>query len=214
VKTAKNRFYLEQNTHLHRYISGNRLFWYQVSRYMLEDKFLIWKFRCGSKDAFRRIYEKYESDLLTLAANLLADAAAAEDVVQDVFISFAESVDNFHLTGSLKAYLATCVANRARDCLRKRKPLQNAGVNEAGQIPSDADEPVRLVIAGEELQRLSHAMARIPYQQREAIVLHLHGNLKFRQIAELQNVPIKTVQSRYRYGLDRLRSLLDSEAET
>ena len=176
---------------------------------MLEDKFLIWKFKCGSKNAFRRIYEKYESDLLTLAANLLVDAAAAEDVVQDVFISFAESVDNFHLTGSLKAYLATCVANRARDCLRKRKHLQNAG----GQMPSDADEPVQVVIAGEELQQLSHAMARIPYQQREVIVLHLHGNLKFRQIAELQNVPIKTVQSRYRYGLDKLRSLLDSEVE-
>ena len=55
---------------------------------MLEDKLLIWRFKGGSRDAFRRIYEKYESFLLTLAANLLGDGSAAEDVVQDVFVSF------------------------------------------------------------------------------------------------------------------------------
>jgi RNA polymerase sigma-70 factor (ECF subfamily) len=87
---------------------------------MLEDRLLIWRLRSGSTEAFRRIYEKYIDDLLTLATNLLSDGSAAEDVVQDVFISFVQSVDKFHLTGSLKSYLATCVANRARDYLRKR----------------------------------------------------------------------------------------------
>ena len=52
---------------------------------MLDDRLLIWRLKRGSRDALGRIYEKYENDLLTLAANLLPDAAA-EDVVQDVFI--------------------------------------------------------------------------------------------------------------------------------
>ena len=51
-------------------------------------------------------------------------------------------------------------------------------------------------------------------QQRETIVLRLHADMKFRQIAELQEVPVKTVQSRYRYGLDKLRSLLNGEIST
>jgi RNA polymerase sigma-70 factor (ECF subfamily) len=180
---------------------------------VLEDRLLVWRFKCGSTDAFRRIYEKYESDLLTLAANLLADANAAEDVVQDVFISFVQSVEKFRLRGSLKAYLSTCVANRARDCIRKRKRQRTVAANEAQQLISDTDGPVQLVITSEELQQLSQAITELPYEQREALVLHLHGDLKFRQIAKLQNVSIKTAQSRYRYGLDKLRSILNGEVK-
>ena len=180
---------------------------------MLEDKLLIWRFQGGSRDSFRRIYEKYESFLLTLAANLLGDGDAAEDVVQDVFISFVQSVENFNLRGSLKSYLATCVANRARDCIRKRNRQRAVAVNDTEQMISDANEPVQLVINSEELQRLKLAMTELPYEQREAVVLHLNGDLKFRQIAKLQKVSIKTAQSRYRYGLAKLRSILDSEVK-
>jgi RNA polymerase sigma-70 factor (ECF subfamily) len=180
---------------------------------VLEDILLIWRFRNGSRDALRRIYEKYESDLLTLAANLSADAGNAEDIVQDVFITFVQSVEGFRLTGSLKGYLATCVANRARDRIRKAKRERAVAVNQAEQLVSDTDGPIRLAINSEELQRLSYALGELPYEQREAVVLHLQGDLKFRQIAKLQNVSIKTVQSRYRYGLDKLRSILDSEAK-
>ena len=179
---------------------------------MIEDRLLIWKFKYGSRDALARIYEKYESDLLTLAANLLPDAAA-QDVVQDVFISFVQSAERFQLRTSIKSYLATCVANRARDLIRKKHRQRTVPADEAEQIPSDVNEPVQLVIHSEELGRLSQAMGVLPYEQREAIVLHLHGDLKFRQIAELQKVSIKTVQSRYRYGLDKLRSILDGEVK-
>ena len=178
---------------------------------MLEDRLLLWKFKRGSKGAFRLIYEKYAGDLLTLAANFLNDKADAEDVVQDVFISFVQSVEKFRLTGSLKGYLATCVANRSRDYIRRNKRRQNAAVNEPKQTTSGAKSPVRLVICSEELQKLSYAMTELPYEQREAIVLRLHGDLRFRQIAGLQNISIKTAQSRYRYGLDKLRSILNGE---
>ncbi len=180
---------------------------------MLEDRLLIRKFRNGSKDAFRAIYEKYTDDLLTLAANLLNDKVGAEDVVQDVFISFAESVDKFRLTGSLKGFLAKCVANRSRDCIRKRNRGQIAAANRAERKSSEAKSPVRLVINSEELKKLGSALTELPYEQREAIVLRLHGDLRFRQIAKMQNVSTKTVQSRYRYGLDKLRSILNGEVK-
>ncbi len=181
---------------------------------MFEDKLLVWKFKRGSEQAFRRIYEKYVDDLLTLAANLLHDTNAAEDVVQDVFSSFVQSVENFHLRGSLKAYLSVCVANRSRDRIRKimRQREQQPEADEIEKT-SDGNEPVHLAIQSEQLLRLQNAMKQLPYEQHEAITLRLHGGLKFRQIAELQNVSIKTVQGRYRYGLDKLRSILNHELE-
>jgi RNA polymerase sigma-70 factor (ECF subfamily) len=54
-------------------------------------------------------------------------------------------------------------------------------------------------------------MTKLPYEQREAIILRLQGDMKFRQIAEMQGVSIKTSLSRYKYGLDKLRSMMNGE---
>jgi len=179
---------------------------------MLEDKLLVLKCRRGSRDAMCRIYEKYKDYLLTLAKGLLGEQAAAEDVVHDVFVSFARSARQFQLTGSLKGYLATCVSNLARDKIRART-RQAKALDSVNPIITDSDNPEQSVIETEELTRLRQAISQIPYEQREAVMLHLKGGMRFREIAKQQGVSISTIHGRYRYGLDKLRSLLNSEVE-
>jgi RNA polymerase sigma-70 factor (ECF subfamily) len=58
---------------------------------------------------------------------------------------------------------------------------------------------------------LAGALARLPLEQRETIVLHLKADMKFKQIARMQGISISTVQGRYRYGLSKLRTILDGE---
>ena len=179
---------------------------------MLEDKLLVMKCRRGSKDAMCRIYVKYKDYLLTLAKGLLGEQAEAEDVVHDVFVAFAQVAGRFHLTGSLRGYLAICVSNLARDKMRakKRKP---ESLDSVDPIISDSNNPEQRAAEREELMRLKQAMRRIPYEQREAVVLHLKGGMKFREIARLQGVSLSTTHGRYRYGLDKLRSLLNGEVK-
>jgi len=177
---------------------------------MLEDRLLIWKAKCGHEDAACRIYEKYKDYLLTLATALLHSVSAAEDVVHNVFVTFFEGVSNFELNGSLKSYLAICVANHVRN-LNKAKQRQNVKLTDASDIASDLPGPDQLVMHGEELQQLAEKLWHLPHEQREAIVLHLKGGIKFRSIANVQNVSINTVWSRYRYGLRKLRSLFNEE---
>jgi len=179
---------------------------------MIEDKILLWKMKHGSSDALSRIYEKYKSDLFSLANSLLHDLNAAEDVVHDVFVSFVESADEFQLTGSLKGYLLTCVANLSRDRVRARKRAP-IGINKTDTAVPDYKMPSHALISAEELHSLREAMAKIPYEQREVVILHLQGRRTFRQIAESQGIAVSTVQSRYRYGLEKLRSLLNGEVE-
>ena len=179
---------------------------------MLEDKMLLWKMKRGSSDALRSIYEKYKRDMLSLAHAFLHDINAAEDVVHDVFVAFVQSVDRFKLTGSLKGYLLTCVANRSRDRIRARK-RSPVSLNENAAIVPDYRVPSQAVISAEQLQRLENATAELPYEQREVVILHLQAGRTFRQIAQLQQASIGTVQSRYRYGLEKLRTLLKSEVE-
>ncbi len=179
---------------------------------MIEDRLLIFKFKRGSRLALQRIYEKYRGYLLTLATALLNDANTAEDVVHDFFVSFAQSGNNLRLDGSLKWYLAKCVANRARDRIRAGKH-QPVSLEHADLVCSDSGEPESTTICNEELQLLSCALDQISYEQREVIILHARGQMKFKAIAKLQNVSIKTVQSRYRYGLDKLRVILDGQVK-
>jgi RNA polymerase sigma factor (sigma-70 family) len=87
---------------------------------MLKDELLKIQFICGSRRALQNIYEQYHRYLLTLAIALLHDVHTAEDVLQDVFVRFAQSRHTFKSHGSLKSFLATCVINRARDALRQQ----------------------------------------------------------------------------------------------
>ncbi|MCU0914013.1 MAG: sigma-70 family RNA polymerase sigma factor [Planctomycetes bacterium] len=178
---------------------------------MFDDQRLKWKFKRGSDEALTLIYEKYLDSMLTLALGLLNDAAAAEDVVQDVFVAFAQSRRSFQMWGSLSGYLATSVVNRARDYQRRRRRHARLGPElHTGAEPAD---PGQAVILSEQARLLQEAVAQLPDEQREVVLLRLKADMKFRDIARLQQTSINTVLSRYRYGLERLRSLLDGEVE-
>ncbi|MHC4121103.1 MAG: RNA polymerase sigma factor [Planctomycetota bacterium] len=178
----------------------------------MEDKLLVLRCKRGSKDALGRIYEKYKRDSLILAIALLNNASAAEDVVHDVFLSFAQSIEKFRLTGSLKGYLLTCVANRARN-VNKRKHQQSVESDSQEPVGPGSDEPEWSILCNEQLQQLGDAMAQLPYDQREAIMLHFQAAMTFKRIAGSLGVSVNTVKSRYRYGLEKLRLILDNEAE-
>ncbi len=178
---------------------------------MLEDKLLLWEFKRGSSEALERIYDKYEAYLITVATALLNNTHAAEDVLHDFFISFVNSADKIKLSGNLKAYLAVCVANLARNRIKKRQ-LEQAKLDDKAQIESADTRPDLLAIQKEETTILNQAISQLPYEQIEVIVLHLQGNMKFTQIAKLRSTSVNTIRSRYRYGLDKLRTQLNSEA--
>ena len=177
----------------------------------MEDRVLVWRLNRGDATALARVYEKYRDGLLRLAASLLNDHAAAEDFVQDVFVRFAATARTFRLTGSLNGYLATCAANAARNNLKAARHRETTGIDEDTAGTSDTPSPERWLISSEQFARVSGAMGELPPEQREVVTLHLYGDMPFREIAEWQEISIKTVQSRYRYGLDKLRSLLNGE---
>ena len=178
----------------------------------MEDKLLVLRCKRGSKDALGRIYEKYKDELLALAIALSNNRAAAEDALHDVFVSFAEYAEKLQLRTSLKSYLSSSIANRVRN-LNRTKSLRTAQLSRAETVSSDCDGPDRLATSAELSRRIDQAMEQVPYEQREVIILHLQSGMRFKAIADSQGVSINTIQSRYRYGLDKLRMLLNGTVE-
>lgn len=177
----------------------------------VDDKLLVWRLNRGDATALSRVYEKYRDDLLRLAASMLSETAAAEDIVQDVFVRFAGAARTFRLTGSLKGYLATCVANAARNRLKAASRRRTTGLHEATCVAAAEQGPERWMICSEQFSQVSRAMTQLPSEQREVVTMHVYGEMPFREIAASQQTSIKTVQSRYRYGLNKLRSALNGE---
>jgi len=189
---------------------------------MFEDRRLVRRFNAGDTQALRRIYEKYRSDLFRVAGALLQDPAAVEDVVHDVFVAFASQAGRFELKGSLKGYLAICVANRARNVGRRERQrgMENERRVCRAHHLSDIEPPIgvhgtpyMLTAEAESHQKVRAALAGLAPDQRQAIVLHVLGSLRFREIARQTGESVNTVKSRYRYGIAKLRSQLNGQVE-
>ena len=178
---------------------------------MIEEKLLILRFKRGRPEALRQIYDKYKVEMLRYAMTLVGNLHTAEDIVHDVFVSFAHSADRIGLTGSLKGYLITSVLNRVRNHARDGSKHGGNLLDKADLLPCPQRGPQQWAILSEELSLLSQALQQLPYEQREVICSHMEMDLTLAQIAVLQKASLNTVKGRYRYGIEKLRSVLNGK---
>ena len=144
---------------------------------------------------------------MTVAMAISNDPHAAEDCVHDVFVHFAAAPAHLRARKNLRGYLMRSVANRAKNLLKRTRLQLQPQMNESDG-GRRSDNPERQLMVSEQSVQVFEALARLPAEQREVITLHLHGQMRFREIADELNLSINTVQSRYRYGIEKLRALL------
>ena len=175
-----------------------------------EDKRLLKRLHNADLDALYCVYEKYSDDLLAVAVSLLSDIHTAEDCLHDVFVNLVSTSNDLKIRSNIKGYLISCVANRARDCIRKRVRQPDCPLTRSENLTT-SNNPIVQLIESEESAQLIKALAQLPYEQREIFVLHAQAGMKFPRIAGLFDVSVNTVQSRYRYAIEKLQALLEKE---
>lgn len=148
--------------------------------------------------------------LLLYARQWLPERASAEDTVQEAFVRFWKARDR---AGDPAAYLFACVRSCALEALRTQ---QRRGRREQAAARPDRHEPLfETTLEEQERQRaIEQALARLPPEQREVVVLKVWGGLSFPAIAEALDVSANTAASRYRYALEKLQQYLTEEALT
>ena len=143
--------------------------------------------------------------LLLLARQYCASRADAEDAVQDGFVRFWKSR---HKASEEAAYLFACVRSAAMDLSRGRRRRERY---EARATPA-ADEFFSAIEHDELRYAVEAALASLPAEQREVLVLKIWGELTFAQIAAALEINPDTAASRYRYALSHLHAELRQEA--
>ena len=157
--------------------------------------------RDDARSLVGRLYDTYGASLYRYAVLLLADAAAAEDVVQQVFAAILRQGPRLDEEAH---YLRRAVRNECYSHLRRLRKQSEVG-DERALI-----EPVTESASREERIALERAIRELPPEQREVIYLHVFEGLTFQEIATGLEASINTVAARYRYALGRLRQMLTS----
>lgn len=166
----------------------------------------------GDQQAVGELYDRHGASMYGLAMRVTSDAALAQDVVQDAFVSIWRNASRFDpARGSARTWIMSITHHRAIDLLRRRRPAQGLPDPElpppASLVTPDIwDDVAARVDAG----RVRWAMSTLSGVQREAIEMAYFGGLTQQEIALRTNAPLGTVKSRIRLGLLAMRAALDA----
>ena len=161
--------------------------------------------------ALSDLYDQFGSYVFGLAARVIGDRHAAEDVTQEVFLSMWERPEAFEpARGRLRTFLGTLAHRRAVDVVRREEARRRRAAREAATatpIP-DVGELAMAIVSAEQVRA---EVNRLPSEQRAAIELAYFGGRTYRQVADELGIPEGTAKSRMRLGLARIAHALDAQ---
>ena len=176
------------------------------------DATLLAQARAGNAAAFATVYDRHAAAAYGLARRMLHGPNAAQDVVQEAFISLWRTDSYCAEKGSLRNFVLGIVRNRAIDALRKerRHSAQQRG-DDTILCRLLAAERTDLEVEQRDTQRhLRAALTRLPDAQHRALDLAFFEGLTYAEIALRLNEPVGTIKSRIRLGLGKLRAEIDA----
>jgi len=158
--------------------------------------------KSGDQSALAELYDRYSSVVYAVALRVLNDAAAAEDVLQEVFLQLWRNPNAFDAArGSLGAWLAVITRNRAIDSVRKRRPetdIEDVIVSVAPDLASEADR-------SRAAEKVRGVLGSMPTAQRSALEMAYFEGMSHSEIADKTGEPLGTIKTRIRTGLMTLR---------
>lgn len=184
----------------------------------LKDRDLIKKY-VSTKDSkyFSKIMAIYDKKLFNYIVKRIGDPEKAKDVYQTVWLKVASNLNGYKEENKFSNYLFFIATNACFDHLRELKksndniyqPVVRKGEESEERdfienLPSDANDPERENESREEKEMITRALNGLPDEQKDVILLRSNG-LTFREIAEMKQISINSVLSRYRYGVDKIK---------
>jgi RNA polymerase sigma-70 factor (ECF subfamily) len=174
------------------------------------DERLLSDFLAGDRRAFDELVARHEDRLFALALRMTGNRADALDATQDAFVAAFRRAGSFRGDAAFGTWLYRIGINAAQDLLRKRGREHAEPLDEpSGSQPEAPDRVDETIVARVDVGR---ALASLPEEYREAVVMHDLGGVPYEEIAQLTGAPMGTVKSRISRGRRRLAELLEHPA--
>lgn len=175
----------------------------------LTDQQLMQQIRARQTDALARVYDLYSTVVYSVAMRVLRDPAAAEDVMQEVFLKLWQQPDSFaDHRGSLCGWLAVVTRNRSIDRIRGGKRFENLDDLQLSNNIDLGAEAEREIMLG----KVRVVLETMPSEQRKAVELAFFEGCTHTEIAQQTGQPLGTVKTRIRSALMTIRKALETAA--
>jgi RNA polymerase sigma-70 factor (ECF subfamily) len=180
------------------------------------DEELMLRYGGGDAVAFEALYRRHRGPLYRFLLRQVSDAAAAEEVFQDVWMRVINSRGRYEARAKFSSWVYAIAHNRLMDFYRANGKADFLGQEEGEEalesLPAD-DLPAHVLLDRKRAaERLFAELARLPEAQREAFLLQQEGELSLEEIAAATGVSRETVKSRLRYAVAKLRASLGKES--
>jgi RNA polymerase sigma-70 factor (ECF subfamily) len=177
------------------------------------DEQLVEACLAGEVAAFDILVNRWQRKIRGAVYRVVRSEEEAQDICQEAFLKAYRGLTSFKQESRFSSWLYQIALNLSRDRLRRRKTrhwvslddVDEASVTGPRRAPAEAE---RLVEVLEIQERVASAVAALPDEQREAVILKEYQGLTFLEIAEIQGVPVSTVKTRLYRGLSVLRERL------
>jgi RNA polymerase sigma-70 factor (ECF subfamily) len=161
--------------------------------------------------ALGRIYDEHQAALCSFCHRLVGERQAAEDLVHDVFVSLPGLIGKLEPGRSLRAFLLSIAANRARHHLRAAARRRKLATRYAAEPPSGVNPPDRQAEQHRIASRIARALDRLSHEHRVTFVLaELEGH-DAASIGAILSIPEATARTRLFHARRKLRDILSQE---
>lgn len=170
----------------------------------INDSAVVERVRAGDKQAFNLLVARYQYKIQNLVARLIRDPAEQEDVAQEAFIKAYLAIGNFRGDSTFYTWLYRIAINTAKNHLvgaGRKPPARDVDVDDStmlGQVEGlvEMNSPEAILQNDELVNTIRQAIAELPDELREAIMLREFDGLSYEDIADVMGCPIGTVRSR------------------
>ena len=164
--------------------------------------------------ALASLYDRYRLILFGLLVRILGSREEAEDILQEVFIQVWRRAEDFdEQRGKPFTWLVTLARSRAIDRLRQLSARERLATATAQEAPAEASDAVQDAYRSEQKEIVAGALAQLPEDQRQTLLLAYFEGLTQTEIAKRLGAPLGTVKTRMRSGMIKLRELLGDRTE-
>jgi len=179
------------------------------------DAELLERYAAGEEAAFREIVSRYKNGLYAFLRHFLNQQDLIEDVFQETFLQLFTSRESYDPSRSLRPWLFTIAANKAKDALRKQQrtaaiPIGTIAESEElsfddilNALTSDSTRPYEKLQKGETAAQVRKIVANMPENLREILILAYFNRFSYKQMAQILSIPIGTVKSRLHTAVGR-----------
>jgi len=177
------------------------------------DSELLASFLAGDADAMGVLYDRHARAVMVYLLGMLGDRQEARDVLQHVMVGFIRRGASLRNGTSVRSYLLASAHNRVMNLRRSRTREQASlrGYEALVRRRSSQPGPAKQAEAEEQRRRLNAALAGLPDDEREVVLLHVYGGLSFTEAAQALETPRSTVASRYQAAIAKLREFIGHE---